>query len=134
MTPIRPRFLPQKYPYAANTGQKRKRDGLRIKKRNPKNGDGQPSLGIYLIEGEGPEPTVLHFRCGKIAAVGSTALTVRRTVIRYRLALPGYEASYEYLNRHFRHFMNLSARVTLPSDCLVSVVIFPVMSLSIRQT
>ena len=31
--------------------------------------------------------TVLHFLCGENAAVGSAALTVRRTVIHYRLTL-----------------------------------------------
>ena len=31
--------------------------------------------------------TVLHFLCGENTAVGSAALTVRRTVIHYRLTL-----------------------------------------------
>ena len=33
------------------------------------------------------EPTVLYFLCGENTAVGSVALTVRRTVIHYHLTL-----------------------------------------------
>ena len=66
---------------------------VRGQKEIPKNGGVEPFLGIYLVAGEGLEPTVLHFRCGENAAVGSAALTVRWTVIHYRLTLRGMSAS-----------------------------------------
>ena len=40
-----------------------------------------------MVAEAGFEPTVLYFLCGENTAVGSAALTVRRTVIHYRLTL-----------------------------------------------
>ena len=45
------------------------------------------TVPLFLVAGEGLEPTVLYFLCGENTAVGSAALTVHRTVIHYRLTL-----------------------------------------------
>ena len=56
----RPRFLLKKFPYGSNMGQKVNWAGFGFnsgQKEIPKNGGVEPFLGIYLVAGEGLEPT-----------------------------------------------------------------------------